>query len=258
VVDRTVFDEYVPELDDSIYWLGSSIYFDGDKIKVKDYDTLYEDENGDLYDFRGFATTEGFQKKANNIWNNENLTEEEKQAAVQEIAANYELTFTKKDLKIDKYPTNGEIDDIQDWWNKWGWVIAGYTPHKHKLSYWYSDGTTHWRECLVCEENFIGQNWCQDGDEDRICNICGGDVPYHDITAEGPDGYTVTLNRDNASHRTKITAKVEAPAGAQYKLHFIKVRTDGSEQEITRYKKNGEFYTHMPTYPLKVVIETIK
>ena len=33
---------------------------------------------------------------------------------------------------------------------KWGnlvWLL--YSPHQHSLSRWYSDGTTHWRECLV-------------------------------------------------------------------------------------------------------------
>lgn len=145
--------------------------------------------------------------------------------------------------------------------------IAGlmYVPHQHKLSYWYSDGTTHWRECLVCknfdgfEEPFMYQNWCQDGDEDGICNICGGDVPYHDVTVIEEEGGKITVNRDTASHRTKITADVEPADGYQLKkLHFTKVRTDGTRQEITRYKQNGQFWTYMPTYELEVSAEFIK
>lgn len=206
-------------------WLEDSILFDTSvTIKTSNYAShVYID--GDRYDLRGIADW----KKAEENGDDEPMS-------------------VTSSLKIN--------DEYIEKWGNAVWLL--YTPHKHSLSRWYSDGTTHWRECLVCDENFIGQNWCQDGDEDHICNVCGGDVPYHDITAEGPDGYTLTLNRDNASHRTKITAKVEAPAGAQYKLHFIKVRTDGSEQEITRHKKNGEFYTSMPTYPLKVVIEPIQ
>ena len=139
-----------------------------------------------------------------------------------------------------------------------------YTSHHHKLSRWYSDGTTHWRECLVCKqfrsqgfhEKFMYQNWCQDGDEDGICNVCGGDVPYHDVTVIETEGGKVTVNKDTASHRTKITADVEAADGYKLKkLHFIKVRDDGSEQEITRYKKDGQFWTRMPTYELKVTAE---
>lgn len=142
-----------------------------------------------------------------------------------------------------------------------------YVPHQHKLSYWYSDGTTHWRECLVCKkfadqgfwEQFMYQNWCQDGDEDGICNICGGDVPYHDIKVIEVEGAKITLNRDNASHRTKITADVEAEDGYKVgKVHFVKVRDDGSKQEITRYKKNGQFFTYMPTYEMEVSVDVNK
>ena len=142
-----------------------------------------------------------------------------------------------------------------------------YTTHKHKLSYWYSDGTTHWRECLVCKQfkregfwdQFMYQNWCQDGDEDGICNICGGDVPYHDIEVIDVEGAKITLNRDNASHRTKITADVEAEDGYKVgKVHFMKVRDDGSKQEITRYKKDGQFWTYMPTYEMEVSVDVVK
>lgn len=143
------------------------------------------------------------------------------------------------------------------------WLI--YTPHQHKLSYWYSDGTTHWRECLVCknysqfDEDFMYQNWCTDGDEDGICNVCGGDVPYHDVTVIESEGGKITVNKETASHRTKITADVEPAEGYKLKkLHFTKVRDDGSEQEITRYKKNGQFWTYMPTYDLEVSAEFVK
>ena len=147
-----------------------------------------------------------------------------------------------------------------------GLALLIYTPHKHGLSRWYSDGTTHWRECLVCKkhhakayERFMYQNWCQDGDEDGICNICGGDVPYHDVTVIEDKGGKITINRDNACHRMKITADVEPAEGYKLKkLHFVKVRDDGSEQEITRYKKNGQFWTYMPTYDLEVSAEFVK
>ena len=139
------------------------------------------------------------------------------------------------------------------------WVTLGYALHTHDLSCWYSDGTTHWRECLECDENFLCQNWCTDGDEDGICNVCGGDVPYHDVTVIEEEGGKITVNRDTASHRTKITADVEPAEGYKLKkLHFTKVRDDGSKQEITRYKKNGQFWTYMPTYELEVTAEFVK
>ncbi len=140
-----------------------------------------------------------------------------------------------------------------------GYAALIYVPHRHKLSCWISDGTTHWRNCLVCDDTLICRNLCQDGDEDGICNVCGGDVPYHDVTVIDGEGGTITVNRDTASYRTKITADVTLKDGYELKkLHFTKVRTDGSRQEITRYKKNGQFYTNMPTYDLEVSAEFVK
>ena len=145
-------------------------------------------------------------------------------------------------------------------------VWLSYVPHSHRLSKWYSDGTTHWKECLTCKkyhvsgrDKFMYQNWCQDGDEDGICNVCGGDVPYHDVTVVEEEGGKIIVNRDNACHRMKITADVEPAEGYKLKkLHFTKIRDDGSEQEITRYKKNGQFWTYMPTYELEVSAEFVK
>ena len=169
---------------------------------------------------------------------------------------------TYSSVKVDKF----NADD--SWYNKWSdGIDVIYTAHQHKLSRWYSDGTTHWKECLVCKnywregfhQKFMYQNWCQDGDEDGICNICGGDVPYHDVTVVEEEGGKIIVNRDNACHRMKITADVEPAEGYKLKkLHFTKIRDNGSEQEITRYKKNGQFWTYMPTYELEVSAEFVK
>ncbi len=140
-----------------------------------------------------------------------------------------------------------------------GMAMLLYVPHAHKLSCWISDGTTHWRNCKVCKDQFVYQNWCQDGDEDGICNVCGGDVPYHDVTVVEEEGATITVNKETASHRTKITADVEVKDGYKLQgLHFIKVRDNGTQQEITRYKNSGQFWTYMPTYDLEVVAEVVK
>lgn len=140
-----------------------------------------------------------------------------------------------------------------------GTVMLIYTPHQHKLSRWYSDGTTHWRECLVCSGDFFYQNWCQDGDEDGVCNVCGGEVPYHDVTIINGEGGKITVNEETASHRTKIIANVEPAEGYKLKkLHFIKVREDGTKQEITRRKNSDGYWTLMPTYDLEVSAEFVK
>ena len=162
----------------------------------------------------------------------------------------------------DKIPTSSSVTyKASDYegadFNPAAWLV--YTPHAHALTCWISDGTTHWKNCTVCKAKFVGQNWCTDGDEDGICNVCGGDVPYHDVTVIEEEGGKIIVNRDNACHRMKITADVEPAEGYKLKnLHFTKIRDDGSEQEITRYKKNGQFWTYMPTYELEVSAEFVK
>lgn len=179
----------------------------------------------------------------------------------------YSLTGVGSSFTVPGAPSDTTSKEYQEWYNKYYWLDLGYTAHQHKLSRWYSDGTTHWRECLVCRkfagygfwEQFIYQNWCQDGDEDGVCNICGGKVPYHDIKVIETEGAKITLNRNNASHRTKITADVVAEDGYKVgKVHFVKVRDDGSKQEITRYKKNGQIFTYMPTYEMEVSVDVTK
>lgn len=230
-IDGVVFDENQPEYNDDIFWYP---YFDsvtvGEKpvtIKTSDYDSLI-DIDGDLYDLDGLFFNPDFSDPDG-------------------------LNETIKMHDSIKIPA---FDGSDKWYEKYAWLYLGYVPHQHSLTGWISDGTTHWKNCTVCREKFIYQNWCQDGDEDGICNVCGGDVPYHDVTVIESEGGKITVNKDLASHRTKITADVEAADGYKLKkLHFIKVRDDGSEQEITRYKKDGQFWTRMPTYELKVTAE---
>lgn len=142
-----------------------------------------------------------------------------------------------------------------------------YTPHQHKLSYWYSDNTTHWRECLTCKHafgehwQFMFQNWHSDGDEDRVCDVCGHDIPYHEIDVEEVKGGKITVELDEAPYRKKIVATAEPEEGYKLKkIHFIKVRDNGTEQEITRRKTStkGTWWTYMPTYDLKVTAEFVK
>lgn len=188
-------------------------------IKTSDYDKFLDFGNGDRYDLQGIVD-----------WNKAQANPDKKYDPKSSI------TFTSS-----------------------GSAVLIYTPHQHKLSCWVSDGTTHWRNCTVCKDNFIYQNWCQDGDEDGTCNVCGGHVPYHDVTVIDSEGGKITVNRDTASHRTKITADVEPAAGYRLeKLHFTKVRDDGSRQEVVRRVKDGQFYTSMPTYDLEVSAEFIK
>lgn len=299
-VEKYAFDTGKPDAsgNDVVDYLGDKRYNTGDTITAKDFDK-YLPINGALYDFSGFSsvssTNADINKKidayiekyepaadaAPEVWDK---FIDDVNKYITNLYENTTLEFSKNNIKVDAYPVEPDASKYTDpnaynaamkaytqactdWHNKFDLIIAGYTPHQHKLSYWYSDGTTHWRECLVCKkfadqgfwEQFMYQNWCQDGDEDGICNICGGEVPYHDIKVIETEGATITLNRDNASHRMKITADVEAKDGyTAGKVHFVKVRDDGSKQEITRYKKNGQFFTYMPTYEMEVSVDVTK
>ena len=270
-IDAHVFEEVYsknnPTYNDFLEPWDDSPVSDGDTVKVKDFSQHIIASDGNLYDFSGLATVEKLNTEYRKIDSDTTMTDSQKQEAFDKLFNSYKMNFTKQDIKIPTFPTSGKPEDEQKWYDKWFTIIAGYTPHQHKLSRWYSDGTTHWKECLVCKnywregfhQQFMYQNWCQDGDEDGICNICGGDVPYHDITVIEEEGGKIIVNRDNACHRMKITADVEPAEGYKLKkLHFTKIRDNGSEQEITRYKKNGQFWTYMPTYDLEVSAEFVK
>ena len=257
-----------------IDYTGMSEYDTGKTIKTSDFDS-YKIIDGKRYDFAGFnsinKTYATADKKINEYLNKnqpdlDNPDEAKKfYDYIDSLYKDIDLVFTNKNIKVEAFPVQGNKTDEEyeklknEWFNKYGVILAGYLPHSHKLSYWISDGTTHWRNCLVCDEQFIYQTWCQDGDEDEVCNICGGHVPYHDVKVIESEGGKITVNRDTASHRMKITADVEPAAGYKLeKLHFFKIREDGSRQEITRRKKDGQFYTTMPTYELEVSAEFVK
>ena len=229
------YDNYKPDADDAASYpheptkveVGNTSV----KIKASNYDNFvsYGDK---FYDLKGLYTYADLEKSRD----------------------------SGKPIKSYSSITIPKYDGTDSWYDKWGWGIdLLYTPHQHNLSRWISDGTTHWRDCLVCDEAFVYQTWCQDGDEDGICNVCGGNVPYHDVTVIESEGGKITVNKETASHRTKITADVEPAEGYKLKkLHFTKIREDGSEQEITRRKKDGQFWTLMPTYELQVSAEFVK
>lgn len=202
-------------------------------IKTSDYDKLVT-IGGEQYDLKGIVDgfKTDFNKDANQII----------------YASSVTITNTNANKWYGYDPYSGNV-----------YAYLSYVPHAHKLSRWISDGTTHWRKCLVCEENFIYQTWCQDGDEDGVCNVCGGEVPYHNITVIDSEGGKVTVNKETAANRTKITADVEPADGYKLnKIHFTKVRDDGSKQEITRTKQGSQYWTYMPTYDLEVTAEFVK
>lgn len=168
-------------------------------------------------------------------------------------------------VKIPAYPetnANGE----QDAWNaKWMTIIVSYAPHQHKLSRWYTDTTNHWKQCTVCKENFLMMDWHHDYDNDKVCDFCGDEILYYDITIEEVEGAKlVELEGDTdmtAAYRDDLFVEFEAEDG--YRLlgvRFYKVRDDGTESEltrqvITRYEVYG---VEMPSFNIRIVPEVVK
>lgn len=301
-VDKFSFSTSTPTAGgkESVQYHGEVSYDFGETIKASDYNPNVA-VDGELYDFAGFSSVSSNYKsidKKLEAYENKNypgdsadpdvLTKyyEDLYAYMDKLLDNSYLTFSKSDIKVDPFPTapdstkydspeafaaaNKKYEQAcKDWYYKYDFIVAGYTPHQHKLSYWYSDDTTHWRECLVCKkywaegfwEQFMFQNWHSDGDEDRVCDVCNADIPYHEVTVEETKGGKITVDYEEAPHRRKITANVEPEEGYKLKkLHFIKVRDDGSEQEITRRKTSSKntWWAYMPTYDLKVTAEFVK
>lgn len=188
-------------------------------IKASEYENLiwYNDE---LYELKGFVTEEDVSKLSYS-----------------------DLLQFKSSLTFD-----GKTDLT---------AYLGYALHSHALSYWYYDGTTHWRECMECGDQFMFQNWHCDGDEDRVCDVCHVKIPYHDITVIDSEGGKIVVNEETAPHRRKITATVEVADGYELKdIHFIKIRDDGTRQEITQWlNRSGDVWTLMPTYDLEISAE---
>lgn len=232
---------------------GSTGYNAGETIKFSDFNTPYVTGNkadgGQIYDFAGFADFSQIKTPSTGI------TDEW-------LKAN-SIPYYRGNITI---PTDYATNKDYTWGTQ---IFAGYTAHQHKLSYWYADNTTHWRECLTCKkyasqgfwEQFMFQNWHSDGDEDRVCDVCGHDIPYHEISVEEVKGGKITVELDEAPHRKKIVATAEPDEGYNLKkIHFIKVRDNGTEQEITRRKTStkGTWWAYMPTYDLKVTAEFVK
>lgn len=270
----TVYKEYYDTRTPSVYDFGNpsnddnktgyhdmgeqKVYDAGSTIKFSDYNTPYVTGNkadgGQMYDFAGFAQIKiptGLTDADFDAWAKAN-----------------NVTYYRGDISIPKDFSSAEGTKFESTWNGYG-IYAGYLTHQHKLSYWYSDNTTHWRECLTCKkfasqgfwEQFMFQNWHSDGDEDRVCDVCGHDIPYHEISVEEVKGGKITVELDEAPHRKKIVATAEPEEGYKLKkIHFIKVRDNGTEQEITRRKTStkGTWWAYMPTYDLKVTAEFVK
>lgn len=230
----------------------SEDYEAGTTIKVKDWNKLTEID-GDLYDFAGFLDLKKFDEIFDKL--EKKYPDGATQKEWEKFMEKYDLPMVKKDIKV---PTPKTEEDKLDFYRL---ITAYYTPHKHKLTGWYIDPTNHWKNCTECKEQFVVINWHFDNDGDDLCDVCGGEIYYYDVTELDIEGGKVTAEMDTARFRDIVNVKVEAAEGYKlHKVHFYKVRPDGSKAELTRYttKRGESYWFKMPSFNVEVTAEFVK
>ena len=217
-------------------------------------DALYQHTDGDLYDLVGMHTLPNFDK----------MTPEELDEFLKKFGE-YLVANGITSVTIPAYPTNGTQAEKDAWEKEWSAIIITYAPHKHRLSCWITDSTNHWKNCLVCKEQFLMMDWHHDYDEDKVCDFCGDAIVYYDITIEEVEGAKlVELEGDTdmtAAYRDVLTVEFEAADGYELVgVRFYKVREDGTESELTRKViTRGELYgVDMPSFDIRIVPEVVK
>ena len=217
-------------------------------------DTLNQHTDGELYDLVGMYVVPDLST----------MTDKEIEEYLKKFNE-YLVANGVTSVTIPAYPTSGTQAEKDAWNKKWGEILVNYAPHKHRLSCWITDTTNHWKNCLVCKEQFLMMDWHHDYDEDKVCDFCGDAIVYYDITIEEVEGAKlVELEGDTdmtAAYRDVLTVEFEAADGYELVgVRFYKVREDGTESELTRKViTRGELYgVDMPSFDIRIVPEVVK
>ena len=223
-------------------------------ISTKDYEDLIIDEaNGKLYEIIGL-----------HVMNNKVIEKLDKTAVDNAVKS---ATITAPPVAED-YATTEEFEAAYAKWadENSDVVIVAYGPHTHNLTKWISTPTNHWKNCVQCKEEYIGNNWHYDGDKDSKCDVCEYEIVYYKVSVPEVEGVkTVTLegpkDDSTAAYNDKITITVEAEEG--YKIQDVrvyKVRADGTKEQIVRTIK--EYYkvyeTVMQNFDCEIVVTCTK
>lgn len=227
---------YIPEL------TGTSA-----TVNRKDFEQIMTGSNGDLYDLVGMHAMTG------KTWEN----------IAHEPVANGKTSVTVKAAPHpDNYATLEEYEAAYAKWaeNNTDYVILAYAPHVHVYDGWQISYTNHWRYCYKCHANFLEMNWHHDFNNDDICDECGIEIVYYDITVAEATGGKITMEGDKdstAAYNDKVTVTVEADEGYKVQdVRFYKVREDGSKAQIQRdIKMPGKTYAFtMPNFDAEIVV----
>lgn len=223
-------------------------------VSTKDYeDLIVNTETGELYEIVGM-----------HVLNNKVM---EKLSETGIVNSTGSATIVAPPVAED-YNTTEEFEAA---YNKWAetnsdYVLVAYGPHTHNLTKWITDPTNHWKNCVQCKEEFLGNNWHYDGNKDGKCDVCEYEIVYYKVSVPEVEGVkAVTLEGpkedSTAAYNDKITITVEAEEG--YKIQDVrvyKIRQDGTKEQIVRSIK--EYYkvyeTVMQNFDCEIVITCTK
>lgn len=152
-------------------------------------------------------------------------------------------------------PTDIESDAFRIWWEQYGLAILAYIPHTHKLTEWYYSPTNHWRNCLTCNQWYIGMNWHYDGDNDSKCDVCKGDIVYYNCNVAETKNGTVKIEKNKFSLYERFYPEITPAEGYVVdEIHLIQHNDVRSEAIRWTDWETGEIYYEMPPYECDLVV----
>lgn len=191
-------------------------------IKASDYDKILRADNT-YYELKGLHT-----------W--ETLANNEK---------------PKSSVEIDAY----SADNAQEWFDENSLVLLAYGTHEHHSDVWYASLTNHWQHCDDCGFLF-GMDWHHDEDGDNVCDDCGNEIHYYEITVAESTGGKVTVSKEKAALNDVIDVTITPDDGYQVKSVAFYNDNDVHSQVCQYVDEPGKAY-HFTVLPwnVEVVVE---
>ena len=141
------------------------------------------------------------------------------------------------------------------WMEQYGLQILAYVPHTHKLTGWLYSPTNHWRNCLACNQWYIGMNWHYDGDNDSKCDVCHGEIVYYHCNVAETKNGTVKIEKDEFSLYERFYPEITPAEGYVVdEVHLIQHNDVRSEAIRWTDWENGKIYYEMPPYECDLVV----
>ena len=149
----------------------------------------------------------------------------------------------KESMEVPAYPINGTMAEQDAWYKLYGDITIAYIPHEHDMTDapWRFDNNYHWKNCTECGRR-VFLRWHSDHDENGVCDLCGMEIKYYNVTVKDAPGGKVTLSAEKGEMNDRIGVTVTPDAG--YHLQSIKFFNNNEQHsQLTRYEdKAGSEY----------------